>query len=205
MRIGNAAVDQEQLDIYGALMQTAWLYAAAGGDLDSDTGRRPAEIADLICEIWHRPDCGIWEVRGEPLHFTHSKIMCWVALDGAVRLAERDLIPRAHTTRWRRQAESIRAFVDEECWSEEAGCSFWLADALARAGRVDEATVLMEQLIGLARAGAHERTSPTGRSSAASSRSPPEARHEPTVARARQPPCALTAPSSLSMQASNSR
>jgi len=216
VRIGNAAVDQEQLDIYGDLIRTAWLYVVAGGDLDSDTGRRLAEIADLICEIWRRPDCGIWEVRSQPLHFTHSKIMCWVALDGAVRLADRDLIPHAHATRWRREAEAIRAFVDERCWSEEAGCyvrsagsseldsslllgalmdypserdphlsatitalrrelgsgplldrysgedglagtegaflccSFWLADALARAGRVDEAGVLMEQLIGLA-------------------------------------------------------
>jgi GH15 family glucan-1,4-alpha-glucosidase len=216
VRIGNAAADQEQLDIYGDLMQTAWLYAAEGGDLDSDTGRRLAEIADLICEIWRRPDCGIWEVRSQPLHFTHSKIMCWVALDRAVRLAERDLIPRAHATRWGAQAEAIRAFVDERCWSEQANsyvrsagssefdsslllgalmgypskhdpqfsatitalrrelgsgpllhrysgedgiagtegaflcCSFWLADALACAGRVDEASELMEQLIGLA-------------------------------------------------------
>jgi GH15 family glucan-1,4-alpha-glucosidase len=216
VRIGNAAVDQEQLDIYGDLMQTAWLYASSGGDLDSDTGRRLAEMADLICELWRRPDCGIWEVRSEPLHFTHSKIMCWVALDGALRLAERDLIPRAHATKWQREAEAIRTFVDERCWSEEAGCyvrsagsaeldsslllgalmdypserdphlnatittlrrelgsgpllnrysgedglegtegaflccSFWLADALARADRIDEATELMEQLIGLA-------------------------------------------------------
>ena len=54
-----------------------------------DTGRRLAEIADLVCELWRQPDCGIWEVRSEPLHFTHSKMMCWVALDRAVRLAER--------------------------------------------------------------------------------------------------------------------
>jgi GH15 family glucan-1,4-alpha-glucosidase len=216
VRIGNAAVDQEQLDIYGDLMHTAWLYATWGDGLDSDTGRRLAEIADLICEIWRQPDCGIWEVRSRPLHFTHSKIMCWVALDRAIRLAERDLIPSAHATRWSREAEAIRAFVDEHCWSAQAGsymrsagsqefdsslllgammgypskcdprlsatitalrrelgsgpllnrysgedglagtegaflcCSFWLADALARAGRLDEATELMDELVGLA-------------------------------------------------------
>jgi GH15 family glucan-1,4-alpha-glucosidase len=216
VRIGNAAGGQEQLDVYGDLMQTAWLYASAADDLDSDTARRLAEIADLVCEVWQRPDSGIWEVRSEPLHFTHSKIMCWIALDRAVRLAERDLIPRTHMGRWSAEAEKVRRFVDERCWSEEAGsyarsagtreldaslllgalmgypskrdpglsstisalrrelgsgplldrysgedgveggegaflcCSFWLADALARAGRVDEATELMQQLIGLA-------------------------------------------------------
>ena len=93
VRIGNGAAGQEQLDIYGDLMQTAWFYSVAGGRLDSDTGRRLAQVADLVCEIWRRPDCGIWEVRSEPLHFTHSKMMCWVALDRALRLAERGQIP----------------------------------------------------------------------------------------------------------------
>ena len=216
MRVGNGAAGQEQLDIYGDLMQTAWMYSVAAGGLDSDTGRRLAQIADLVCELWRRPDCGIWEVRSEPLHFTHSKIMCWVALDRAVRLAEDGHIPRAHAAKWRAQAEAICAFVDERCWSEERGsyvrsadsreldasvllgalmdyparrdplmsatigairrelghgplldryagedglaggegaflcCSFWMVAALARAGRIDEATELMEQLLALA-------------------------------------------------------
>ena len=216
VRIGNGAAGQDQLDIYGDLMQTAWFYSDAGGRLDSDTARRLAQIADLVCEIWRRPDCGIWEVRSEPLHFTHSKMMCWVALDRAVRLAERGEIPHAHAARWRAQADAISAFIDERCFSEELGsyvrsagsdeldaslllgalmdypakrdprmnatiaairrelgngplldrysgadglaggegaflcCSFWLVDALARAERADEATALMDQLIGLA-------------------------------------------------------
>ena len=216
VRIGNAAAGQEQLDIYGDLMQTAWFYSVAGGRLDSDTGRRLAQIADLVCEIWRRPDCGIWEVRSEPLHFTHSKIMCWVALDRALRLAEHRQIPAAHAANWRTQAEAIQAYIDERCWSEQLGCyvrspdsreldaslllgammdypgrrdprmaatiaairrelgrgalldrysgddgltggegaflccSFWLVDALARAGHVDDATDLMDQLVGVA-------------------------------------------------------
>ena len=213
VRVGNGAADQEQLDIYGDLMQTAWIYAVAIGALDADTGRRLAQIADLVCELWRRPDCGIWEVRSEPLHFTHSKIMCWVALDRAGRLAERGDIPGSHAGNWREQAEAIRRFVEERCWSQELGsyvrsadsheldaslllgalmdypssrdprmtstvaairrelgrgplldrysgedglaggegsflcCSFWLVDALARAGRIDEAAALMDQLI----------------------------------------------------------
>jgi GH15 family glucan-1,4-alpha-glucosidase len=216
VRVGNGAAGQEQLDIYGDLMQSAWTYSVAAGGLDSDTGRRLAQIADLVCELWRQPDSGIWEVRSEPLHFTHSKIMCWVALDRAVRLAEDGQIPPAHAAKWRAQAEAICRFVDERCWSEEvrsyvrspdsrevdaslllgalmdyparrdplmtatiaairrelghgplldryagedglAGgegaflcCSFWLVDALARAGRIDEATELMEQLLALA-------------------------------------------------------
>jgi GH15 family glucan-1,4-alpha-glucosidase len=216
VRVGNGAADQEQLDIYGDLMQTAWLYARAAGGLDSDTGRRLAEIADLVCELWRRPDSGIWEVRSEPLHFTHSKMMCWVALDRAVRLAEAGRVPRLHAASWRAQADAIRSFIDQRCWSDKlssyvrsAGseeldaslllgalmdfegdrdpamtatvaavkrelgngplvdryngddglsgregaflcCSFWLVDALARAGRLDEAGELMDELTSLA-------------------------------------------------------
>jgi GH15 family glucan-1,4-alpha-glucosidase len=216
VRIGNGAAGQEQLDIYGDLMQTAWSYSVAGGHLDRDTGRRLAEVADLVCALWSRPDCGIWEVRSDALHFTHSKMMCWVALDRAVRLAERGDLPGAHAAKWRTQAEAIRTFIEERCWSEELGsyvrspdtreldaslllgalmnypskrdprmiatiaairrelghgplldrysgedglaggegaflcCSFWLADALARTGRVDDATELMDRLMRVA-------------------------------------------------------
>src|SRR5262249_21154010 len=83
VRIGNAAVDQQQLDIYGDLLETVWLYAKGSHRLDYDTGNRMGRIADLVCRIWRRPDAGIWEVRGELEHFTHSKVMCWVALDRA--------------------------------------------------------------------------------------------------------------------------
>ena len=93
VRIGNGAVDQRQLDVYGDLLQTAWLYAPRRGQTRRDTGRRLAEIADLVCEIWRQPDCGIWEVRSEPAHFTHSKMMCWVALDRGAAVGRRGLTP----------------------------------------------------------------------------------------------------------------
>jgi GH15 family glucan-1,4-alpha-glucosidase len=204
------------LDIYGDLLQAAWLHAVTNGRLDSETGKRLAEIADLVCEIWRRPDSGIWEVRSEPLHFTHSKMMCWVALDRAVRLSKLGLVPRDHERRWRAEAQAILDFIETRCWSDDlesyvrspeseeldaslllgalmdypsardpqmgktisalrrrlgsgplldryrgedglAGaegaflcCSFWLVDALARANRFEEATSLMDELIGLA-------------------------------------------------------
>ena len=89
VRVGNDAAGQTQLDIYGDLLQTALIYTEDGGRLDRETGRRLAGIADLVCRIWRQPDSGIWEVRSRPLHFTQSKMMCWVALDRALRLCDR--------------------------------------------------------------------------------------------------------------------
>jgi len=118
VRVGNGAAGQVQLDVYGDLLQTAWLYAQSGARLDADFGRRLAGIADFVCEIWSEPDAGIWEVRSEPKHFTQSKIMCWLALDRAERLAGKHLIPDDHIERWRHGSGEIRRFVEEQCWSE---------------------------------------------------------------------------------------
>ena len=121
VRVGNGAAEQIQLDIYGALFETAWLYSEGHHALDGDTGAVLARIADYVCGIWRQPDSGIWEVRNGPFHFTHSKVMCWVALDRAARLADRGEMPAGHAARWRREAAAIRAFVDQECWSDELG------------------------------------------------------------------------------------
>ncbi|HEX6131985.1 MAG TPA: glycoside hydrolase family 15 protein, partial [Actinomycetota bacterium] len=117
VRVGNAAVHQLQLDVYGDLLETAWTYASVGRGLDREIGRRLARIADLVCAIWRWPDAGIWEVRSEPRHFTHSKMMCWVALDRAVRLADAGLLD-GDVGRWARERAAIAAFVDSRCWSD---------------------------------------------------------------------------------------
>jgi len=119
VRAGNAAAGQRQLDTYGELFQTAWLYATTGHRIDRDIARRLAEVADLVCRIWREPDAGIWEVRSEERHFTQSKMMCWIALDRAVDLADRSLIPARHAERWRAEAEAIREFVETRCYSED--------------------------------------------------------------------------------------
>jgi GH15 family glucan-1,4-alpha-glucosidase len=119
VRIGNAAAAQLQLDTYGELLQTAWMYAITGHKIEADIARRLAEIADLVCLIWRQPDAGIWEVRSQPEHFTQSKMMCWIALDRACNLAERGLIPAGRVRRWRREAQSIRDFVETRCFSQE--------------------------------------------------------------------------------------
>jgi GH15 family glucan-1,4-alpha-glucosidase len=121
VRIGNAAVDQEQLDIYGAFLSAVGLYVEHAGRLDRDTAKEIAETADYLCELWRRKDSGIWEVRSAPTHFIQSKVMCWVALDRAVRLAEAGVIPDRNADRWREEAAAIRAFVDEQGWDAERG------------------------------------------------------------------------------------
>jgi GH15 family glucan-1,4-alpha-glucosidase len=120
VRIGNAAAEQLQLDTYGELLQTAFLYAGAGNRIDRDVAKRLAEIADLVCRIWSEPDAGIWEVRSKPAHFTQSKMMCWIALDRAIRLAERRVIPAKRLTQWRRELDAIAEFIERRCWSDAA-------------------------------------------------------------------------------------
>jgi GH15 family glucan-1,4-alpha-glucosidase len=118
VRIGNGAVDEVQLDVYGAVFEAIWLYAEHAGHLDGETGKEVAKIADYVSEHWRDRDSGIWEVRSETAHFTQSKALCWVALERASALAERGLIPD-RSERWRAEADQIRAFVEVECWSAE--------------------------------------------------------------------------------------
>jgi GH15 family glucan-1,4-alpha-glucosidase len=214
VRIGNGAVEQRQLDIYGSLLAAIWLYDRGRRLLDRDTGQAVAAIADYVSRIWREPDSGIWEVRSDPTHFVQSKAMCWVALDRAARLSQHGSVSGRHAARWRAQADEVRRFVDEQGWDGERRsyvratdlreldaslltlallewpdadrvggtveavrrelghgpfvdryrgddgleggegafltCSFWLADALARSGRPEEAAALMDELVGLA-------------------------------------------------------
>jgi GH15 family glucan-1,4-alpha-glucosidase len=118
VRVGNAASEQLQLDVYGEVLWAAELFARVTGSLDRDHARRLADVADLVCELWQRPDAGIWEVRSEPVHFTESKMMCAVALDHAISLAEGGLLPDANVAQWRRETMRVRHFVESNCYSE---------------------------------------------------------------------------------------
>jgi GH15 family glucan-1,4-alpha-glucosidase len=216
VRIGNGAAGQLQLDTYGELLDTAFVYTGKGYSLDAGTGRGLARVADFVCEHWREPDAGIWEVRAGPRHHTQSKAMCWVALDRAARLADAGHLPSARAQHWRDEAAAIRHFIETKCWSTAkdsyvgfaggedldaslllmaimrydepdsprlrgtvtaiqrelshgpflyrysgddglAGgegaflcCSFWLVEALAIAGRREEATRLMNELVAMA-------------------------------------------------------
>jgi GH15 family glucan-1,4-alpha-glucosidase len=143
VRIGNGALEQLQLDIYGNLLQSAWLFAYGGGRLDGETGKRLAATADYVTEIWSREDAGIWEVRSEPLQFTQSKMMCWLALKRALDLAELGALPDRHAGRWRDELGRIGEFVESSCWSEKK-------QSYARSAGGDEldASVLLALIFG---------------------------------------------------------
>ncbi len=125
VRVGNAAADQRQLDVYGELLDAFWFYHQIGGPDDRPPPLNPRiwhlmrSIADYICEIWREKDQGLWEQREEPQHFIHSKVMCWVGLDRAVRLArETDLT--CDTTRWERERDAVREDILTHGYSETA-------------------------------------------------------------------------------------
>jgi GH15 family glucan-1,4-alpha-glucosidase len=120
-RVGNAAAGQLQLDVYGDLLQAAWLYASSGRRIDPDVGRRLAETTDLVCRIWAERDAGLWEMRSSPQHCTESKMMCAVAIDRALRLAEAGQIPCRHAAQWQSAGVAIREFIERRCWSEAKG------------------------------------------------------------------------------------
>jgi GH15 family glucan-1,4-alpha-glucosidase len=93
-------------------------YVARGYTIARDTGAGLAAVANLVSRTWRDRDAGIWEVRMAPQHFTHSKAMCWVALDRAVRLAKSGHLPARDVARWEREAAQIRQFIEGHCWSE---------------------------------------------------------------------------------------
>lgn len=108
VRVGNAAATQRQLDIYGELVNAMYDSCCRRDEpfLPLDW-RFIRSVADHVCDVWDTPDRGIWEVRGPDRHFTHSKLMCWVALDRAIRLAEERRL-QAPVARWRRARATIR-------------------------------------------------------------------------------------------------
>jgi GH15 family glucan-1,4-alpha-glucosidase len=214
VRFGNAAADQLQLDVYGHLLESASRLRGETGLLDPAAGPMLARLADFVADSWRSPDAGIWEVRDGLCDFTQSKAMCWTALDRAAELAGQGALPGSGS-RWRAEADAVRAWIEAECWSDELGsyvrapqladevdgsllslplcaysrasdprfvatadavrrelgaggpllyrtrgagesegafltCSFWLVDALGRAGRAEEGHELMGELVALA-------------------------------------------------------
>ncbi|HWW91173.1 MAG TPA: glycoside hydrolase family 15 protein [Solirubrobacteraceae bacterium] len=215
VRIGNAAANQLQLDIYGALIDSVYLYNKYGAPIHHDTWLDLTRIVEWLSAHWDQPDEGIWETRGERRQFTYSRLMCWVALERAVRIARQRGLP-GDIVSWMGSRDEIyrqimsrgwherrRAFVqhydtnlldasillmpavkfispDDPRWlltldeishelvsdslvsrydpqsspdglSGEEGtfsmCTFWYVEALAGAGRLDEARLVFEKML----------------------------------------------------------
>lgn len=216
VRIGNAASDQLQLDIYGELMDTVYLSNKYGKPISYDLWQHLRRLLNYVSDNWHRKDEGIWEVRGGRQHMVYSKLMCWVALDRGVRLADKRSFP-GNRGRWLEERDRIyeeimtRGWSDKRCsfvqhygtdaldasnlllsqtffiapndprmestlnaileslvsdslvYRYQVGsgapdglsgkegtfnmCTFWLAEALTRAGRLDEARLIFEKML----------------------------------------------------------
>jgi GH15 family glucan-1,4-alpha-glucosidase len=220
VRVGNGAWGQTQLDVYGELLNSLYLYRDQLGELHPEIQRFVADLANTAARRWRETDAGMWEMRGEPRHHLSSKVLCWVALDRALALAPQ-LGMHAEVEHWTAERDQIRDAVLTRGWSEakhayaqsfdsdeldaaqllmpilgflpatdermrstidaiadeltedglvlryrnaeglnadgltgEEGtfviCSFWLVSALAKAGEVERAEALFDQLAGYA-------------------------------------------------------
>lgn len=125
VRIGNAAASQTQLDVYGQVLDAAHLWqchtvdAVADDDVDrtlinDDEWRFLVSVVERAIDNWERPDSGIWELRGEPRHYVHSKVMVWVAIDRGVRFVEDHGVDHVDVDRWKDVRNQVRSQVERE-------------------------------------------------------------------------------------------
>ena len=141
VRIGNGAVKQMQLDAYGQILEAAWLYHKAGGALSESNWAFLCGLIEIVCQRWQKPDQGIWEMRDQPRHFTHSKANCWLALHRGVQLAAAGGFPCDHA-RWAHERDRVRDFV-----LEQAAPAGWFQQAAGHA--VPDAAALLVPALGL--------------------------------------------------------
>ncbi len=118
VRIGNGAVDQLQLDVFGEVILSINTYMRYGGYISGQIWSIVNDYAEMTCKSWHLPDRSIWEVRGHERHFTYSKAMCWAALDKAIEIGTATG-HKSKLAKWRRVADQIKAEVLTRGWNEE--------------------------------------------------------------------------------------
>jgi GH15 family glucan-1,4-alpha-glucosidase len=143
VRIGNAAWSQRQADVYGELLSAVHRLRGQLGKFTSATAGFLADVADAALHRWGEPDHGIWEMRDEPRHFVHSKLMCWVALDRAVVLADVLGAGAERASRWQDGRDQIRRAILERGWSERAGAFTQTFD-----GEALDASTLLIPIVG---------------------------------------------------------
>lgn len=118
VRIGNGAYNQLQLDIYGELIDAVYLYNKHVMPIGHDTWTRIRRRLDWLCDHWQQPDEGIWETRGGRRQFVYSKLMCWVAMDRGLRLADKRSFP-ADRARWLRARDQMYEDIMQRGWNDE--------------------------------------------------------------------------------------
>ncbi len=144
VRVGNAASDQFQLDVFGEVLDSMYRADRAGIETVEPDWRLQVALIKSLESKWESPDYGIWEIRGEPQHFTHSKMMAWVAFDRAVKIVEEcNCEAEENLERWREIRDRIHQQVCERGFNEEkkAFTQFYGSDEL-------DASILMMPLVG---------------------------------------------------------
>jgi GH15 family glucan-1,4-alpha-glucosidase len=121
VRVGNAAADQLQLDVYGEVIDAAAQFVRQGGALDRETGRLLRGLGEYVCGIWRTADEGIWEPRSGRAHHTHSRLLCWTALDRLLELHAKGHLDGTPVDRFRRERALIRKEIEERAWNAALG------------------------------------------------------------------------------------
>jgi GH15 family glucan-1,4-alpha-glucosidase len=125
VRVGNAAGEQHQLDVYGWVLDAAWSLERAGHPLHDETWRALAGAVDFVARHWEEPDAGIWEVRGDRSHYVHSKLMAWLAIDRGLAIGERHRVTAARLKRWRTQRDRVAEQVRDLGVDASRNCYTW--------------------------------------------------------------------------------
>jgi GH15 family glucan-1,4-alpha-glucosidase len=138
VRVGNAAHKQLQLDIYGELMDSAYLFNKYGAPISFELWMYLRQLVSWVCDHWQEDDEAIWEVRGGRRKFVYSKIMCWVAVDRAIRMAQKRSFP-ADWGKWDRERDEIYLDIMQNGWNEkrQAFVQYYGSDSL------DASTLIM--------------------------------------------------------------
>jgi GH15 family glucan-1,4-alpha-glucosidase len=122
VRIGNAATGQVQLDVYGEVIDAVAQFVRRGGRLDGETERMLRAFGEYVCRHWQEPDEGIWEPRSGKRHNTHSRVLCWVALDNLLALHEQGHLKRAPVELFAKNRALIRKEVEDRAWNTRLRC-----------------------------------------------------------------------------------
>ncbi|WP_422742702.1 glycoside hydrolase family 15 protein [Mycobacterium sp. WMMD1722] len=120
VRVGNAAADQLQLDIYGEIIDSVYLFNKYGPGISHDAWTDVTEVVDWVVDNWDRPDAGMWEVRDEAKPYTTSRLMCWVAIERAIRIARARGLP-GDIVGWSRARDEIYERIMTESWDPDLG------------------------------------------------------------------------------------
>jgi GH15 family glucan-1,4-alpha-glucosidase len=141
VRVGNAAVDQLQLDIYGEIIDSVYLFNKYGPGISHDAWSDVVHVVEWVIENWDRDDAGMWEVRDREGAYTSSRLMCWVAIERTIRMARQRGLP-GDVAAWSKVRDEIYDRIMTECWNDELG-----AFAQTEGGACMDASVLLMPMV----------------------------------------------------------